>query len=150
RRFSGRCSGGVTCSARSSPQHKLGTPMVLSTSTSSWASRTRPLPSTWHTADLRGAGPSYEEARAVLGRQHAAWPDATHVKATASVGFSAQGQGKVSVRSVHPAARSVSTVISGGTPLGMHPLRTHCYRGLGTLYAQTDQAEQARAALSTA
>jgi hypothetical protein len=51
---------------------------------------------------------------------------------------------------VHPAARSVSTVISGGTPPGMHPLRTHCYRGLGTLYAQTDQAEQARAALSTA
>ena len=35
-------------------------------------------------------------------------------------------------------------------PLGMHPLRAHCYRGLGTLYAQTDQAEQARAALSTA
>ncbi len=32
----------------------------------------------------------------------------------------------------------------------MHPLRAHCYRGLGTLYAQTDQAEQARAELSTA
>src|SRR5262249_40938916 len=35
-------------------------------------------------------------------------------------------------------------------PLGMYPLRAHCSRGLGTLYAQTDQAEQARAALSTA
>jgi hypothetical protein len=35
-------------------------------------------------------------------------------------------------------------------PPRMHPLRAHCYRGLGTLYAQTDQAEQARAALSTA
>jgi hypothetical protein len=32
----------------------------------------------------------------------------------------------------------------------MHPLVAHCYRGLGTLYAQTGRAEQARAALSAA
>jgi hypothetical protein len=32
----------------------------------------------------------------------------------------------------------------------MRPLQAHCHRGLGTLYATTGQAEQARAALSTA
>jgi tetratricopeptide (TPR) repeat protein len=34
--------------------------------------------------------------------------------------------------------------------LGMRPLQAHCHRGLGTLYRQTGQLEQARAALSTA
>jgi tetratricopeptide (TPR) repeat protein len=34
--------------------------------------------------------------------------------------------------------------------LGMRPLQAHCYRGLGTLYHQTGQLEQARAELSTA
>ena len=34
--------------------------------------------------------------------------------------------------------------------LGMRPLQAHCYHGLGTLYSQMDQAEQARAALTTA
>jgi len=34
--------------------------------------------------------------------------------------------------------------------LGMRPLAAHCHRGLGILYAQTGQREQARAALSTA
>ena len=34
--------------------------------------------------------------------------------------------------------------------LGMRPLRAHCHRGLGTLYAATGQREQARAELSTA
>jgi tetratricopeptide (TPR) repeat protein len=34
--------------------------------------------------------------------------------------------------------------------LGMRPLVAHCHRGLGTLYATTGQAEQARTALSTA
>ena len=34
--------------------------------------------------------------------------------------------------------------------LGMRPLLAHCHRGLGTLYAQTGQAEQARVALSAA
>jgi hypothetical protein len=32
----------------------------------------------------------------------------------------------------------------------MRPLQAHCHHGLGTLYSQTDQSEQARAALSTA
>jgi class 3 adenylate cyclase/tetratricopeptide (TPR) repeat protein len=34
--------------------------------------------------------------------------------------------------------------------LGMCPLQAHCHRGLGTLYRQTGQSAQARAALSTA
>jgi tetratricopeptide (TPR) repeat protein len=32
--------------------------------------------------------------------------------------------------------------------LGMRPLQAHCHRGLGTLYAMTDQREQAHAELS--
>src|SRR5207249_11684289 len=34
--------------------------------------------------------------------------------------------------------------------LGMRPLQAHCHRGLGTLYAKSGQAEQARAALVAA
>jgi hypothetical protein len=34
--------------------------------------------------------------------------------------------------------------------LGMRPLQAHCYHGLGTLYARSDQGEQARAVLATA
>jgi tetratricopeptide (TPR) repeat protein len=34
--------------------------------------------------------------------------------------------------------------------LGMRPLMAHCHLGLGRLYGQTDRAEQARAALTTA
>jgi tetratricopeptide (TPR) repeat protein len=34
--------------------------------------------------------------------------------------------------------------------LGMRPLQAHCHRGLGTLYAATEQREQARTELSTA
>jgi tetratricopeptide (TPR) repeat protein len=34
--------------------------------------------------------------------------------------------------------------------LGMRPFQAHCHRGLGILYSQTGQAEQARAELSTA
>ena len=32
----------------------------------------------------------------------------------------------------------------------MRPLQAHCHRGLGTLYAKTGQAEQARVELSAA
>jgi tetratricopeptide (TPR) repeat protein len=34
--------------------------------------------------------------------------------------------------------------------MGMRPLQAHCHRGLGALYSQTGQSEQARAKLSTA
>jgi class 3 adenylate cyclase/tetratricopeptide (TPR) repeat protein len=40
--------------------------------------------------------------------------------------------------------------LSLANELGMRPLQAHCHRGLGTLYCQTGQVEQARAALSTA
>jgi tetratricopeptide (TPR) repeat protein len=40
--------------------------------------------------------------------------------------------------------------LSLATELGMRPLEAHCHRGLGTLYRQTGQAEQAHAELSTA
>jgi tetratricopeptide (TPR) repeat protein len=36
------------------------------------------------------------------------------------------------------------------TELGMRPLQAHCHRGLGKLYSQTGQTEQARAELTTA
>jgi tetratricopeptide (TPR) repeat protein len=36
------------------------------------------------------------------------------------------------------------------TELGMKPLQAHCHRGLGKLYYQTGQSEQARTELSTA
>ncbi len=36
------------------------------------------------------------------------------------------------------------------TELGMRPLQSHCHRGLGNLYSQTGQSEQARVELSTA
>jgi hypothetical protein len=34
--------------------------------------------------------------------------------------------------------------------LGLRPLMAHCHRGLGTLYAKTDQRQRAHAELSTA
>jgi hypothetical protein len=34
--------------------------------------------------------------------------------------------------------------------LGMRPLQAHCHRGLGKLYAEMGQREQARAELSAA
>jgi tetratricopeptide (TPR) repeat protein len=40
--------------------------------------------------------------------------------------------------------------LSLANELGMRPLQAHCHRGLGTLYSQTGQSEQARAELSRA
>jgi tetratricopeptide (TPR) repeat protein len=40
--------------------------------------------------------------------------------------------------------------LSIANDLGMRPLQAHCHRGLGTLYSQAGQSEQARAELSTA
>jgi class 3 adenylate cyclase/tetratricopeptide (TPR) repeat protein len=51
---------------------------------------------------------------------------------------------------VDPAAGYYRQALVLAEELGMRPLQAHCHRGLGTLYAQTDQAEHARAALSTA
>ena len=49
-----------------------------------------------------------------------------------------------------PAVSHYRQALALAEELGMRPLQAHCHRGLGTLYAQTDQAEQACAELSTA
>ena len=49
-----------------------------------------------------------------------------------------------------PAVSHYRQALALAEALGMRPLQAHCYRGLGTLYAQTGQQEQARTALSAA
>jgi len=51
---------------------------------------------------------------------------------------------------VEPAADHYRQALALAEALGMRPLQAHCHRGLGTLYAKTDQAAQARTALSHA
>src|SRR5262249_6710426 len=51
---------------------------------------------------------------------------------------------------VEEAAAHYQQALALAGELGMRPLQTHCYRGLGTLYAAAGQREQARVALSTA
>jgi class 3 adenylate cyclase/tetratricopeptide (TPR) repeat protein len=51
---------------------------------------------------------------------------------------------------VEPATAAYQQAITLAEELGMRPLQAHCHRGLGMLYAATDQREQARTALSTA
>jgi hypothetical protein len=51
---------------------------------------------------------------------------------------------------VESAAAHYRQALALAEDLGMRPLMAHCHRGLGTLYAQMDQCEQARAELSTA
>jgi tetratricopeptide (TPR) repeat protein len=49
-----------------------------------------------------------------------------------------------------PAEAAYREALTLAEALGMRPLVAHCYRGLGTLYAQTGQRELAGAELSTA
>src|SRR5262249_51898035 len=51
---------------------------------------------------------------------------------------------------VEPAADYYRQALALAEELGMRPLQAHCHRGLGTLYVQVGQAEQARAELATA
>jgi tetratricopeptide (TPR) repeat protein len=51
---------------------------------------------------------------------------------------------------VTAAAAHYGAAMTLASDLEMRPLVAHCHRGLGTLYAQTGQQEQARAELSTA
>ena len=51
---------------------------------------------------------------------------------------------------VEQAESSYQQALSLAGALGMRPLQAHCHRGLGTLYAATNQREQSRTALSTA
>jgi class 3 adenylate cyclase/tetratricopeptide (TPR) repeat protein len=49
-----------------------------------------------------------------------------------------------------PAVAHYQQALALADALGMRPLVAHCHHGLGTLYAKTGQAEQARVELSTA
>jgi tetratricopeptide (TPR) repeat protein len=51
---------------------------------------------------------------------------------------------------IEPAAGHYHQALALAEELGMRPLQAHCHRGLGMLYAQTDQRELARAALAAA
>jgi tetratricopeptide (TPR) repeat protein len=51
---------------------------------------------------------------------------------------------------VEPTEAAYRQALALAEQLGMRPLQAHCHHGLGTLYAQTGQREQARTALSTA
>jgi tetratricopeptide (TPR) repeat protein len=51
---------------------------------------------------------------------------------------------------VEPAATHYRQALTLAEELGMRPLQAHCHHGLGTLYAKTGQAEQARAELAAA
>jgi tetratricopeptide (TPR) repeat protein len=50
---------------------------------------------------------------------------------------------------VEAAATHYRQALTLAEELGMRPLQAHCHRGLGTLYNQTGQSEQARVELST-
>jgi len=62
--------------------------------------------------------------------------------------------GDIAARREPPESASAEThyrqALALAEELGMRPLQAHCHRGLGTLYVQIGQAEQARAELSTA
>jgi tetratricopeptide (TPR) repeat protein len=51
---------------------------------------------------------------------------------------------------VDAAAAHYHQALTLADELGMRPLQAHCHHGLGTLYAEIGQREQARAELSTA
>jgi tetratricopeptide (TPR) repeat protein len=51
---------------------------------------------------------------------------------------------------VEPAETHYRQALGLAEELGMRPLQAHCHLGLGTLYAQNGQREQARAALTAA
>ena len=51
---------------------------------------------------------------------------------------------------VEPAEAHYRQALTLAEELGMRPLQAHCHRGLGTLYAKTGQAQQARAAQTAA
>jgi len=51
---------------------------------------------------------------------------------------------------IAPAEAYYQQALALAEELGMRPLMAHCHHGLGRLYHQTAQREQARAALTTA
>ena len=57
---------------------------------------------------------------------------------------------QASAEGFEPATGHYRQALSLANELAMRPLQAHCHRGLGTLYAQLGQAEQARTELTTA
>ena len=101
------------------------------------------------------------EAYLLAGRQEEAIPLAQqaldlaqHQKERGSEAWSLWLLGKV--HACHVPSETVSAnsyylqALTLANELGMRPLQTHCHRGLGTLYSQAGQSEQARTELSTA
>src|SRR5262249_3790766 len=86
------------------------------------------------------AGRALDLARAHKERGHEAW-------ALRLLGEIAAHQDPLEIE---PAAHHYRQALALAEELGMRPLVAHCHLGLGTLYAQTGQRGQARAALSTA
>jgi tetratricopeptide (TPR) repeat protein len=101
------------------------------------------------------------EAQLLAGRLEEAHALAERVLAVARVhqerGYQAYALhllGEIAARRGPPqvelAAAQYQQALALAEDLGMRPLRAHCHRCLGTLYAATGQQEQARTALSAA
>lgn len=101
------------------------------------------------------------EAYLLAGRVQDATPLAIHALKLAQARQDRRGQvwalrlsGEIAVHRDPPEFELAEThyqqALALANELGMRPLQAHCHRGLGTLYSQTGQSEQARAELSTA
>ena len=95
----------------------------------------------------------------LLGRLDAAWHlgNCALASSPSHPGFAAHALHLLGDVTTHPDrfdAESGEThyekALALAEPCGMRPLQAHCHRGLGNVYGQTGQSEQARAALSTA
>jgi tetratricopeptide (TPR) repeat protein len=93
----------------------------------------------------------YEDALAVAGT---AYELARETKGRGSQAWAGRLLGELHSHHEHPeieqATASYQQALALANELGMRPLQAHCHRGLGTLYRQIGQAEQARTELSTA
>jgi class 3 adenylate cyclase/tetratricopeptide (TPR) repeat protein len=115
---------------------------------------------------LAGTGPmkfrmQLGEAYLVTGRMEDAEDLAgealTLVRQRKARGYEAHGLrflGEIAIHRDPPEFQQAAThyqeALTLATELGMRPLQAHCHRGLGSLYGQTGQTEQARTELSTA
>jgi tetratricopeptide (TPR) repeat protein len=78
----------------------------------------------------------------------------THQEARGNQAYARRLLGDIAARrdppESEPAVTHYRQALVLANELGMRPLVAHCYHALGTLYATSDQREQARAALTTA
>jgi tetratricopeptide (TPR) repeat protein len=83
-----------------------------------------------------------------------AFANAHHRKRRGHEAWALRLLGEIAVRREPPAVAEAAAhyqqALALAEELGMRPLQAHCHRGLGTLYSQMGQIEQAHAALSTA